>query len=280
MPKLVPKKVTEEPRDESLPKGRLSYSAVSLYLSCPYAYYLDYVEGAPSLTTAPLLEGSAGHAVLEQNNRNKQKTGDDLPEERLEELWHDEWSQASKTEGAVFDEEQPDEIRRRGARLVRHYRKYMAPKLRPVAQGGIEERFAFKTPGGTPVVGFIDLVAKEESATRVVDYKIAARAKSPNDAKLSAQLALYAYDKRTPAVAFVSLVKGATPEVKKAEAQLSEHDVQRALNVVDSVAAAIRRGAFPYADPSSWKCGVKYCGVWHACPQGGKRTTAEKSFFV
>jgi hypothetical protein len=271
----------QELLDPTLPKGRLSHSAVSLYLSCAYSYYLEYVEKQPSVATPPLLLGSAAHEALEFNNLHKQKTGDDGTPEALVEVFHESWKvQLRRSEHVDFDGEKPDDLRTQGANLVRHYRRYTAPMIRPPAQGGIEERFAVRTPGGTPVVGFIDVVNVAGPRPEVLDYKVVARAKSKADAALSPQLGLYAYVRRTPDVGFVSLCKTAAPKVERATVQRTEDSVQQALQSIDSVAAAIRKGVFPYTDPASWKCQMKYCGVWHACPQGGRRKAPAQSFFV
>lgn len=273
--------VAEVTLDPAYPKGRLSHSSVSLYLSCPMAYYLQYVEKVPSLTTPPLIEGSAVHEVLEANNLHKQAKGDDLPVERITERWNDVWSQAVKDGKDVkFDEDSPDSIRARGKGLLEHYRKFAAPRISPPAKDGIEEEFLVATPNGTPVIGYIDLVDVGGKLPTVIDYKVAGRAKSESTAETCLQLGLYAFAKKNPFVGFISLVKGRTPSVTQTRVQRTESSVRRTLNVVEQVGAAIKKGAFPFTDPESWKCQVKYCGVWHACPQGGKGVAAQRSFFV
>lgn len=259
--------------DAGLPKGYLSNSAIETYLSCPYAYYLQYIEGRSGGRRSPeLLEGSVAHKALETNNKEKVKEGDDLPVPRLLEVYDDTFA-TEKAKGDVeFEDETPDEVQGRGRDLMRLYREKFAASMLPTAV----EKEIKAVIGGVPVLGYIDFERKPNApgdgdADVICDYKVVAKAKSQKDAADGLQGGIYAIAEGKPVFELVCLVKTATPKIERVKARRTPASLAKTERVVKSVAEAIKKGAFPYCSPTEWKCSPKYCGVWAFCPQGGKK---------
>lgn len=254
--------------DDKLPKGYLSPSAVGAYLSCPHSYYLRYICDTPSTTTPPLVEGTSMHEVLETNNRNKVKTGEDMAATDLTTLWLDTWA-TKKKEVTQWDDSTEDDIAAKGSSLISTYRTTHAHRYKADTEGSIETEIKTYI-GGVPVLGYIDLINGKDGPT-VVDYKVSKTAHSEAEAADSIQLGVYALATGIHRVSYCSLVKTKEPKVVAVTADRTPMSLGKVERVVASVSTAIKAGNFPYTDPTAWKCSMRYCGVWHACPQGGKQ---------
>lgn len=269
MPVRRPKK--SPPRtDLLLPKGYLSPSAVELYLTCPQAFYLQYVEKKDSLTAPPLVEGGVLHSVLEASNHHQVDHGDPLPEQEMVERWDDGFS-AEKGKIADWGEEKEDVIRERSRVFISRYRAHYAKGITPAGHDAIEKKVEGEI-GGVPVVGYVDVISNFFRDTPdIVDYKTGKSAKTEGEAESSIQMGVYAHLTGYMSVKYVSFVKTKEPKIQAVRAIRTERSLQRTANVVRGVAEAVTKGAFPFTDPGSWKCSIRYCGVWYACKQGGKR---------
>lgn len=259
-----------EPPKWNLPKGYLSASAVEAYLACPYSFYLHYVEGKDSLTSPPLIEGGVLHGVLEASNHRWVDTKEHLPEKELHEKWDDEFS-AEKGKVEDWGDDKEDLIRERARAFLSRYMGYYATGITPEGHGDIESKVE-GTIHGVPMLGFIDVVSNfYRDDPEIVDYKVVKSAKTEGEAENSIQLGVYAHLKGLRRVKYVCFTKTKEPQVKAVSAERTERSIERAGNVVRSVAEAVSKGNFPFADPCSWKCSMRYCGVFYACPQGGKK---------
>lgn len=257
--------------DPDLPRGYLSVSAVDLYLACPMSFYLQYIEGHKATTVPPsLAEGSSGHEVLEVCNHEKAKTGDDLPEKQVLEVWDDTWATQKKEVEWKDEEEKPDDIQDRGRVFFQKYRKHYAGRSKPISEGHIEKKLE-TTIGGVPVVGYIDLVKDDEGTHRILDYKFVNRTKSLVDVEKGLQLGVYALAEGIRDVEFLCFVKKKDPSIERIKSVRTQESLDKVVRVFQGVSEAIKKGSFPYCSPDAWKCTPRFCGVWEHCKQGGKK---------
>lgn len=255
--------------DKGLPKGYLSPSAVGTYLGCPQQYYLRYIEGKQSINVVNLAEGKAVHAVLETNNNYKALNQRDIPLPSVLQCWNDTWSDEAKRVEDWMETSQ-DMVAAEGERLLQIYHRYYAPNIDPKTTANVERDFLI-TVLGVPVYGKIDVVNQHGDTPHVLDYKVSKTAHSVTEADSSIQLGLYSLATDIPNVGYLTLVKAKKePRVVLEKTVRTESSLTRVKNVVRSVRDAVAAGNFPYADPSTWRCTAKYCGLWYACKQGGK----------
>jgi RecB family exonuclease len=210
---------------------------------------------------------------LETNNREKATKGEDLPAERLQELWDDTWATRKIAVDNWF-EEKPDDIQARGRALVAHYRRHKAGDITPWSLASIEKPIEGLF-GGVPMTGVIDLINAPKASTdettaqpQILDYKTGKQAKTMSDLECSIQLGVYAELTGIRNVSYVTLQKTKEPKIVTVQGTRTERSIERTKTVVQGVSAAIHAGSFPYANPNDWKCCPQYCGVWYACKQG------------
>ncbi len=255
--------------DTGLPKGYLSPSAIGTYLGCPQQYYLRYIEKKQSINVVNLVEGKAVHTVLETNNNYKATQGKDIDLHHLIQCWNDTWSTEAKGVDDWLETTQ-DAVAVEGERLLQLYHRYYAPNINPKSKDNVEREFLTYVQG-VPIYGKIDVVNQHEEQPRVLDYKVSKTAHSIAEAESSIQLGLYVMASDVPHVGYLTLVKAKKePKVVLEKATRTPFSLRRVEGVVKSVRDAVAKGNFPYADPSTWRCTAKYCGLWYACKQGGK----------
>lgn len=250
-----------------LPRGYLSPSAMTTFWMCPHSYYLKYIEGIKgTVISSRMVEGSAGHKVLEENNKTKIETGEDRDKDDLVELWHDTWSEAAKEVNDWEEGMDEDAVHERGETWIGNYRSRYAAKFKPVST---EKEFNGMV-NGVPVRGFIDLVTEEEGQPYpiIYDYKFTNRAKPQGEAESGVQLGLYSIVEQIPDVGYVNFVKTKEPKIVKTRGTRTPKSLEKVANAVKDISEAIKRGSFPCCDPASWKCNHKNCDVYFACKQG------------
>lgn len=255
--------------DPDLPRGYLSPSAVGAYLSCAYSWYLQYVEKTEQLTSAPLVVGKVIHEILQENAIQKVKTTHNLSAKDLIGKWDAKWATAHPTVDNWTEDETAESVALQGRQLLNMYASSPLSGLTARSTEDIEKPFRVLI-GGVPVVGSIDIIVVAADTPTIVDYKVSKTAHSEVEAAASLQLGAYAIAEGTNSVAYISIVKTKLPKVVYAEALRTPRSLAKVAGVFTTVSAAIKKGAFPYTDPAGWKCSAKFCGVWHACPQGGK----------
>ena len=218
------KKVEKSKWASLLPKGYLSPSAVESFLLCPHAWYLRYVVGVKPLGIYPATqEGKAMHAMLEENNREKVNTGDDMKPKQAVECFQDHWSDYSK-EVTNWEGEKKDTISERGEAQSNNYIKKHASKY--VADpDGIEKKISFEI-AGIPFLGFIDFQGDStmkdlgssigvRTDKVILDYKNVKSAKSLTELKTGIQMGVYAEATGIRTVEYISFVKTKSPRIDK-----------------------------------------------------------------
>jgi RecB family exonuclease len=166
----------------------LSPSQVKTFLNCPAKWYFHYMVGLQEPKTASLALGSAFHAALAQNFRQKIESRRDLALDDVRALFQKEWN-AVAAETEFRDDENRRELAAGGETLVDKYMREAAPDVQPQA---VETPVAGEI-GGVKVHGFVDLLDIEG---RIIDCKSAT--KRPNGVSHDYGLQLTSYAMITP----------------------------------------------------------------------------------
>jgi hypothetical protein len=176
----------------------VSASRLSLWLKCPLAFKLKYIDGIQLRTPPAVFLGKRVHAGIEWYYRHRQfdvlVTSDDISGFLLV-----EWSGSVAAEGMRFESSAEEvQLRSKAKELVRIYLAKVAYETaRPIAvETAVEARLIDPRTGhdfGIPLVGVMDLVLKEDSGPVIVDFKTAARADQLSELSHEVQLGCYAY---------------------------------------------------------------------------------------
>ena len=179
-------------------RAYVSPSRLNLWLKCPLAFRLKYIDGIREPTTPALFLGKAVHASLESFYRHRHLgvsvTGEDLARKLLE-----TWGELVDAETMVFEtvaEEQT--CQRQAVDLVATYlRAVSAGEPKPLAvEVSVEAPLVDPATGedlGIPLVGIMDLVLDEEAGPLIADFKTAARSSEPMEISHEIQLSCYSY---------------------------------------------------------------------------------------
>ena len=176
----------------------VSPSRLSLWLKCPLAFKLRYIDGIVTPPSPALFVGRMVHEALECFYRHRQ-LGLAVDAEELTGRLKQSWEPSAAAENVVFDSQaQEESCRRQTVELVAHYLEQLpADEPRPLAvETMLEVPLVDPQNGedlGIPLVGVIDLVLAEETGSLVVDFKTAARSAAPLEITHEIQLSAYAY---------------------------------------------------------------------------------------
>lgn len=160
-------------------RDHISASSVKTFARCPEQFRRHYILGQSAPPNANMLWGSADHAAIEQNFKQKIDSYEDEPVQYVRERFAvaldarvDDAGGASQVDWGNTDED-PDgevvkgdagarrawaEVKDRGVELVSAYHKDSCPRIQPSA---VEEEFEVFVPGfPVKIVGVIDTVAE------------------------------------------------------------------------------------------------------------------------
>jgi putative RecB family exonuclease len=176
----------------------VSASRLNLWLKCPLAFRLKYVDGVHFPTPPAVFLGKQVHAALEWYYRNRQ-LDQDVSAADVYAVLVKGWKRSAEEEEMQFpstDEE--SSLQCKAIELVRAYlSKVAAERIRPMAvETALEAPLVDPRTGedlGIPLVGVMDLVLQEETGPVIVDFKTAARADELSELAHEVQLGCYGY---------------------------------------------------------------------------------------
>jgi CRISPR/Cas system-associated exonuclease Cas4 (RecB family) len=202
----------------------VSPARLSLWLKCPLAFRLKYVDGVQTPASPGLALGKLVHRGLELFYRHRQQ-GITLAAAEVTGWLGDCWGQLAAEEAitlASLAEEKA--LCRQAGELVRAYLEEIDPQepiplaVEEVIQAPLVDPRS-GDPLGLPLLGIVDLVLAGDEGPVVVDFKTAARAQAPLEISHEIQLSAYAYlvrclfGQRESALEIRSLVKTRLPQI-------------------------------------------------------------------
>jgi putative RecB family exonuclease len=254
----------------SRPGDSLSPTSGTQYRRCPAQWRFRHIEKLPDPPTGALTQGSAVHAAIGENFRQKIETKEDLPVAGVQALFREAWALLVKgefpgpfgTPKAVpefADDEDPEQLKAEGEALALKYLDEACPEIQPAAV----ELPVNGVIGGVPVRGFIDLL---DTSGRVIDLKVVKR--SPTEVSPDYRFQVATYRKLCPhangeaRVDF--LVKNKTPKLVQQAYAVKSCDLEETERMYPLIQKAIRSGLF-LPNRSNYMCSRKYCSFWRAC---------------
>ena len=275
--------ITNFPRVETTkepPRGSTSYisaSRLNLWLRCPLAWKLKYVDGITTPTTPSLLVGKVVHAGLEVWYRHRQlgiPTTFDTVRQRVSEIWQS----TVATEHVRFEKAaEESRLQTQSVDLVMTYLRDVPPdEPRPLGvEASLEMPLVDPVTGedlGVRLLGIIDLVLDQSAGPVIVDFKTAGSSAAPSPLAHEIQLTVYSYLLRSATghceseLQIRSLIKTKVPKIVNHQylAREARH-FRRLFAVIREYLAAIDRQQFNYRP--SWMCGMcdyagTHCAHW------------------
>lgn len=256
-PVLVDTKVDTPPAPSAITQV-LTPSAVNCFSQCEAKWFYRKVLHLPEMRTAALGLGSAVHATLAANFREKCETFEDLPFEGLRPVFLDAFAQEFESVTLSPDDDTSD-LLSCGETLLRVYLDRAAPSIQPAAvelpvQGEI---------GGVKVRGYVDLLDVDGN---IIDIKTAGKnpGRFPGDHRV--QVSTYAMI--TPGASgrarLDTLTKTKTVSLYSHTIDVGEADRKHAERLYSITLDQMNSGLYK-PNRSSNLCSRKYCGFADKC---------------
>jgi hypothetical protein len=255
------------------PGDILSPSSCNQYRRCGAQWAYRHVLHLPDPPTGALTQGSAVHAAIGENMRQKIETKRDLPRTGVKALFREAWALLVKGEFPdVFGrpklatefagDEDSRQLADEGEALTLKYLDEYCPAIQPKAvEFPVEGHI-----GSVDVKGFIDLL---DADGRIIDLKVVKRSPQEEKASPDHRFQVATYRKLlsgivTGVARIDHLVKNKTPKIVRQEYTIQNCDLEECDKMYPLVQQAIRTGLF-LPNRSSYMCSRKYCSFWRAC---------------
>jgi len=255
----------------------VSASRLNLWLKCPLAFQLRYVDRVESPVSPAQFVGKRVHAALEGYYRHRQ-LGLSLEPEHLALRIDDDWANAMNEERVLFADTAAEEAAyEQTQKLVAAYLAQVpADEPRPLAvEAAIEAPLVDPQTGedlGLPLVGIIDLVLPEADGPTITDFKTSARGGEPLEITHEVQLSSYSYLFRhhaaepEGAIEIRNLTKTKTPKIECYRyGPREERHLRRLFAVIRAYLDALDSGRFvfrPGFGCSSCEFRTTHCQSW------------------
>lgn len=241
----------------------LSYSSISLYLSCARAFKFKYLEDYPTYSSPELVLGTAVHNAVEAYLLGKGG---------LTEMYPAAWEQAlEKDKDKVFwGTDTPEQTYNEGLRLLSH--QTVADGIKRLNGGTapqIETKVELKVPGvPVPIVGYIDVITSDGIPG---DFKTSRASWSQAKAQDSIQTLFYMAalnqagnkDHQWRFRHYI-MVKTKTPQFQVLEHSHKPAELFWLFGMIGNVWRAMQAGIYP-ENPTTWLCGPDYCDFYKSC---------------
>ena len=245
----------------------LSYSSISLYLSCPEAWRRKYVENEPTIASPALVFGSAIHNTVEEYIAGDHNG-------TIVDLWSMHWENALKRDTVEWGSSTPEHHFNEGYRILRDESivdELSNIKVQRDADGiaAVEKKVELNVPGvPLPMIGYIDIITEDGIPG---DFKTSARSWSANKAANEMQPLFYLAALNQLGIAVpewkfrhYTIVKTKTPKFEMFETIHSPKELVFLFGMIKQVWHAIESEAFP-PNPTGWKCNAQYCDFYANC---------------
>jgi len=242
---------------------------MSTMLSCPYKYYLSYVEGRKwDFTPSAVSFGGVMHNVLAEYNKSLMNGGQ-IPEDELKDKFRKHFFYDANNNNVLFkDESEQKSLFNTGQKLVEAYHDRMQ-KVKPS-----EVEMEFRLPvidsqtgeqAKRDVVGKIDLIIDNV----ICDIKTAGKSMSERVVDYDLQLMLYGWAYKVmfgsapKQMCIINLVKTKVPKIQIVTTNLNDDKQEKMIALVFRILQAIEKDAF-YPNPMS-KYGCDSCPYCTTC---------------
>ncbi len=256
-----------------------SASALRTFLTCPWKFRLQYVQGVvPEFRPAAMILGRAVHQAIALHHRALQVQAK-LPIAEIQAELDSALETETRAEVPIRFKagESLDVLRQVGRDVVELYCRQAKPKQILAVEQPFRARLIDPESGqelDPRLVGVFDLVeADEHGRVSVVEVKTAARRWSDGQVKSDLQGSLYAEavvqaglvgDGQEVGIRYDVLVKSKSPVLDPKQAVRGERQRQTAVRIAVHALQAIEAGAF-YRNPG-WQCATcqfrDHCGIW------------------
>jgi len=255
----------------------VSPSRLNLWLRCPLAWRLRYLDGIRTPTTPALFLGQRCHAGLEAYYRHRM-LGVTLATDDVLGRMEAGWGQAVEEAEITFESPAADaSLKTQASDLVRAYLQQVpADEPQPLAvEATMEAPLVDPVTGqslGIPLLGLVDLVLPGEEGPVIIDFKSSSRSAPPFEVTHEIQLSCYAWlyrrltGRQEASLEIRSLIKTKTPkiEVHRYPARTDAH-FRRLFAVIREYLDAIHTGRFSYRP--GWGCSMcdfreRECRAW------------------
>jgi len=244
----------------------ISPSRLNLWIRCPLAFRLKYLDGIPTPTSPALFVGKRCHSGLEDHYRHRM-LGITLPPDQVIARMEAGWDQAVDDEQMDFDSvAEETALRQQVAGLVRAYLAQVPPdEPRPLAvEATMEVLLVDPLNGedlGIPLLGIVDLVVDDSDGPVVRDFKTSSRSAPPFEITHEIQLTSYSYmfrhttGREEVGLEIHSLIKTKTPKIEAHHypARTAAH-FRRLFGVLREYLDALDAGRFNYQP--GWGCAM------------------------
>ena len=255
----------------------ISPSRLGLFLKCPLAFRLRYINGIRSPTSPALFVGKVVHDSLEQFYRHRM-LGLTLDSEDLAVRLATYWEESASEEHVRFDSvEKETMLRSKAVELVKAYVKQIpTDEPRPLAvEVTMESDLIDPDTGenlGLPLLGVADLILNDLDGPQICDFKTSSKAAPPFEITHEIQLTSYAWLFRQTTgleesgLQIRSLIKTKKPkiEIHRYPARTARH-FRRLFVIIREYLDALDSGRFNFRP--GWSCSncefrVSKCSQW------------------
>jgi hypothetical protein len=282
-------------RYDGEPLGHLSPSSYSLWVSCPEAWRRRYIKGEKPPPSGSMFLGSRVDDALSAYHRRILEHGDRLAVGQLLDLYREQWQAELEAErdkqGIGWDEDLPERAAfELGRQAIGLAMAELVPHLGDPVD--VQRRLEFTLAPGLEwtVLGYLDLETLKqhgdgEPRPTVVDFKVKGSLISQDQADSDAQAGIYLAgrwleDYPADELLFAQIAK---PGKRRKQMSATVVPTRRTAGQMRGVLARIALAAsqiatayerygpdqpWGFADPTSWKCGPRWCHAWGSCPGG------------
>jgi len=154
----------------------LSPSQLSMARRCPHQYKRRYLDGVKERPAEAPVIGSAVHAGVERNFRQKIESHEDLPTAALLDWYSDEGfaetlaDQQERSGYEVYWDTDVERAKTRGRVMLGEYHNLVSPRIQP---SGVEGSFSIDLGAPVPIVGRYDVL---RDGAPTIDIKTGKRA--------------------------------------------------------------------------------------------------------
>lgn len=236
----------------------LSPSSVNNFLDCSMRWYYRKVLRLPETRGAALGLGTAVHAALGENFRQKIETRQDLPVDDVRALYIRALVE-QLDEIRLQPDESADDLKDCGETMVRVYMDRAAAAIVPAA---VEEPVEGLI-GDVAVHGYIDI---RDVDGRVIDIKTARRAPGAMSVAHKLQVSTYAmlHPEASGAATLATLTKTKTVALHQETVEISPRDRKLTTRLYSVARDQMDAGIYA-PSRSSFLCSRRHCSFWARC---------------